>query len=120
MSHTKAFLTRLRESETLRTGKSVADQLEDVLRKDGWFPPEDGHVNVMGMMVSELPEGWQPLNVIMVIECLKLHEEQIAPGRFPYGLVCRATEGLSLWNAEGMVTWAQRQVINQSDGLDED
>jgi hypothetical protein len=48
--------------------------------------------------VPELPEGWTPLSVYAVVKCLD------EDGRV--GLVTRASDELSTWEAIGMLTGA--------------
>lgn len=121
MSQIRTLLERFRASPAEQcSAEYFADLLEAALIGDGLSPTPEGSVSVMGMHVKPIPDNWQPLNVIMVIECLKMGVEEIIPGRYPYGLVCRATEGLALWTAEGMVDWVSRQIINQSTDTDDD
>lgn len=115
MSHIQALLTRLRSNhDEIWVGETIASAMEMALSLDGWTVPEEGRIAVLGMSIKPLPDGWRPLNTIMVIECLKMDVEDIGADSFPYGLVCRATEGLSLWSAEGMANWAMREIVHQS------
>jgi hypothetical protein len=66
--------------------------------------------DLFGLPVEDLPEGWQPVEVVAIVKCLRPDGTT-----FPYGLCSRVTDGLSPWEAAGMAEWAHRSAIQQLD-----
>lgn len=60
---------------------------------------------VFGLEVVDLPEGWQPVEALVVVKCLK---PESSDDECPYGLVARASHGLTTWEGEGMALWLSR------------
>lgn len=54
----------------------------------------------LGLDIGELPEGWQPVEVLVLAKCLV--PEGTADGGFPYRMSARSSGGLSTWEAAGM------------------
>ncbi|GAA4082859.1 hypothetical protein [Actinomadura miaoliensis] len=63
-----------------------------------------------GLQVEDLPEGWEPVEAVCVVKCLRPEDAD-----FPYGLIAVATGGLSTWEAEGMLSWAARNADGTED-----
>ncbi len=57
---------------------------------------------VSGLEVEGLPENWQPINLIVVIECIDLSEENES-GSAMHRLAVRSSADLTLWSAIGML-----------------
>jgi hypothetical protein len=59
---------------------------------------------IYGLEIKEdLPEGWQPVDVAVIIKCLVPPESVDAEGTdFPYRMTFRCSEGLSVWEVAGM------------------
>ncbi|HLT60887.1 MAG TPA: hypothetical protein VK020_06815 [Microlunatus sp.] len=69
---------------------------------------------VFGLPIDDLPDGWEPVEALVIVKCLRPEEDG-----YPYGLTALATDGLSVWEAEGMLRWAAR-TNNRDDGDGED
>lgn len=69
--------------------------------------------DVYGLALEDLPEGWQPVEAIVAIKCLKPEDDGC-----PYGLVARATSGITTWEAEGMAAWLGRVARGDFDDGD--
>lgn len=67
---------------------------------------------VLGMEIPDLPEGWQPVEAIVIVKCLRPPVED-AEDNFAYGLASRLTDGMSTWEAAGMAEWAKRNAFEQ-------
>ena len=63
---------------------------------------------------QDLPEGWVPTEVIAIVKCLR-PEDSIPEGQSPYGLVPLVSGGLTTWEAEGILNWAARRVVDIED-----
>jgi len=64
--------------------------------------------DIFGLPVEDLPDGWQPVEAILIIKCLKPNGSE-----FPYGLCARITDGMSTWEAAGMASWAVQNALAQ-------
>lgn len=65
--------------------------------------PEHAGPNVYGLALTDIPKGWQPVEALVVVKALKPENDEC-----PYGLVARATSGITTWEAEGMAAWLGR------------
>jgi hypothetical protein len=65
---------------------------------------------VFGLQIGDLPEDWQPVEVLVVVKCLRPEGDA-----FPYGLAARASQSLSNWEGEGMANWAARAMVRDID-----
>jgi hypothetical protein len=54
-----------------------------------------------GLDVGELPDGWQPVEALVIVKCLI--PDDSTSKQFPYRLSLRASDGLSMWEAAGML-----------------
>lgn len=55
------------------------------------------------MAVEDLPDGWQPVDALIIMKCIVPPGELDQGGTtYPYRLAVRATEGLSSWEVVGM------------------
>ena len=67
---------------------------------------------VLGMKIDDLPEGWMPVNAIVVIECVDLNDDAPdSPGI--KRLSTRHTSELDMWTALGMLTAAAADLKQQ-------
>lgn len=56
---------------------------------------------VFGLDIGELPEGWRPLEALVIVRCVALDEEG---GAGAQKLAFRHTPGLPSWEALGILT----------------
>ena len=70
---------------------------------------------VYGLPLDDLPDGWQPVEAIVVVKCLKPENEDCA-----YGLVARVSGDLTTWEAEGMAHWLTQVTRGDLDDHDEE
>lgn len=56
--------------------------------------------DVFGLEVADLPEGWTPIRVLAVVECLVFDPEDEGSAR---KLCLRAAEGTLTWDMLGML-----------------
>lgn len=65
-----------------------------------------------GLEVDDLPEGWQPINVIAITECIDLSDESDSgPGM--HRLSTRSSSDLNVWSAIGMLEAAATDLKKQ-------
>lgn len=70
-------------------------------------------MEILGLDVPDLdPDDGQPVDVLMVIKCLK-HENEAEAHGFPYRLVIRSTK-ISTWEAHGMAAWVERCAFDDT------
>lgn len=60
-------------------------------------------VNVFGLEIAELPQGWTPLEAIVIVTCLNEEGETTA--------VIRSTEGMMPWEMLGLVEVAKHEWL---------
>ena len=56
-------------------------------------------VQVFGVGLPDLPEGWQPVEVLAIVKCLLPEGEHAGS----YALATRYSEGLAPWDVAGML-----------------
>lgn len=56
---------------------------------------------VFGLEVGEVPQGWQPVDVLCIVSCVAFGEED--GGTAARKLSMRASEGLTCWEVLGML-----------------
>jgi hypothetical protein len=66
---------------------------------------------VFGLEVEELPDHWQPVEVLVIVECLDLSSEEGGPAGTQ--LSTRASRGMVLWKALGMAEAASADLKQQ-------
>jgi hypothetical protein len=66
---------------------------------------------INGLAVEDLPDGWQPLNVIAITECVDLSDDRA--GAAMHRLSTRSTDGLTVWAAIGMLEAAAADLKQQ-------
>lgn len=64
---------------------------------------------VYGIEVGELPEGWTPVEAIVIVKCHDLTDGDNPSAR----LALRASEGLNSWEAIGMVRAYEADLLDQ-------
>jgi hypothetical protein len=69
-----------------------------------------------GLPMHDLPDGWQPVEAIMVIKCIQPE----GGTKFPYRFAFRATEGLTMMEASGMAEYAHENLKAEMIKEDED
>lgn len=55
---------------------------------------------VLGIKIPDLPEGWQPTEVVVIAKCLLPEGED---GPYPYALATRVSGGLAPWDTAGLL-----------------
>jgi len=59
----------------------------------------DDREHVFGVEVDGLPEGWQPVEVLVIVKCLLPEGE----GMGSYALAQRYSDGLQPWDVAGLL-----------------
>ncbi len=67
---------------------------------------------VFGLEVDDLPAGWQPVNAIIITECIDLSDEADS-GSAMHRLSTRSTPDLTVWSAIGMLEAAAADLKKQ-------
>jgi hypothetical protein len=65
---------------------------------------------IFGMPIPDLPEGCTPMAAVVVVKVLDVSGQ---PRDFPYNIVSRVTEDLSVWEALGMGEWMRLRAQDQ-------
>jgi hypothetical protein len=65
---------------------------------------------VFGLEIEDLPDDVTALEAVMVFKVMRTDED----ATFPYSLIARCTDGISIWEAEGM---SRFWVISTEDQL---
>lgn len=64
----------------------------------------------LGLSVDELPEGWQPVEALVIAKCLLPEGHESG---YPYGVVALPSPGLAPWDVAGMARAAVVQADDQ-------
>lgn len=77
---------------------------------------------IYGIEVGELPEGWQAMRVIVVVECFDNTDDR--DGANPFRLISRSSPDLQIWTAIGMMmgilNYTQEQLADHLSAMDDD
>jgi hypothetical protein len=63
---------------------------------------------VFGLPVDDLPDGWQPLEAIVIVKCIRPDATDM-----PYALCTRRTDGMTPWETAGMAEWVRGAALQQ-------
>lgn len=77
---------------------------------------ETNKAELFGLRFEDLPEGVQPVEAVIIVKCL--HDDEKSD--YPYLLVSRVTDGLSVWEALGMSEWMRLRAQRQMERMGED
>lgn len=76
---------------------------------------------LFGLEIEDLPEDMTALEMVLVVKTMRPAGSE----KFPYALVARCTDGLSIWEAAGMTRWwavatdvQLKDMLGGSDGED--
>lgn len=66
---------------------------------------------IFGLEVGEVPQGWQPVDVLCIVSCVAFAED--SGGTTARKLSIRASEGLTCWEVLGMLEGYAADVRQQ-------
>ena len=68
-------------------------------------------MDVLGMEVGDLPDGWRPVNVVLAVECVDTNDNDT--GASSMRLCTRANEELTSWAAIGILRAMEADLTSQ-------